>query len=78
MPRVTGGSIDDPLKHPYYKTFKDRVVALSAMGHVTVDALPFAEATWTKICAAVKKATPQMNDPKAYSDFAKGWLDIPR
>jgi len=75
-PAVTGGSLEDPLKHPYYKTFKDRVVALSAMGQIKVDALPFADATWKKICAAVKAATPQMNDPKAYSDFAKGWLDM--
>ena len=75
-PAITGGSLEDPLKHPYYKTFKERVAALSAMGHIQVDAAPFAESTWKKICAAVKAATPQMNDPKAYSDFAKGWLDM--
>ncbi|MBL9013707.1 MAG: hypothetical protein JNL83_06005, partial [Myxococcales bacterium] len=75
-PAVTGGSLEDPLRHPYYRTFRDRVMALSAMGHIQVDAMPFAESTWQKICAAVKAATPQMNDPRAYSDFAKGWLDM--
>ncbi len=75
-PAVTSGSIEDPLLHPYYTTFKARVTALSASGHIAVDAGPFAEAIWTKICKAVKAANPAMTDPKAYSDFEKGWLDM--
>lgn len=75
-PAVTGGSIENPLVHPYYPTFKQRVNTLSAAGHISVDAGQFAESIWTKICKAVKAATPQMNDPAAYSNFAKGWLNM--
>jgi hypothetical protein len=75
-PAVTGGSIEHPLLHPYYPTFKQRVEALSSAGHISVDAGQFAESIWTKICKAVKAATPQMNDPAAYSNFAKGWLNM--
>lgn len=75
-PAVTGGSIEKPLLHPYFSTFKSRVAELSAKGHISVDATPFAESVWTKICAAVKAAHPQMTNPDAYSDFAKGWLNM--
>ena len=75
-PAVTGGSIEDPLLHPYYATFKARVATLSSAGHINVDVTQFAEATWTKICKGVKAANPAMTDPKAYSDFEKGWLDM--
>ncbi|HEU4728442.1 MAG TPA: DUF4157 domain-containing protein [Kofleriaceae bacterium] len=76
-PAVVGGSIEDPLKHPYYPTFKGRVATLSSLGHISgVDPAPFAESTWRKICKAVKAAHPVMTDPAAYSDFAKGWLNM--
>jgi hypothetical protein len=75
-PAVTSGSIENPLLHPYYPTFKTRVATLSDKGHIHVDATPFAEQTWTKLCKAVKAAHPAMTDPKAYSDFARGWIDM--
>jgi Domain of unknown function (DUF4157) len=75
-PAVTGGSIEHPLLHPYYPTFKQRVESLSSAGHISVDAGQFAESIWTKICKAVKAATPQMTDPAAYANFAKGWLNM--
>ncbi|MBA3461417.1 MAG: hypothetical protein H0T46_15750, partial [Deltaproteobacteria bacterium] len=75
-PAVTGGSIDDPLKHPYYVTFKGRVATLNDKGQITVEVSTFAEQIWSKICKAVKDASPAMNDPAAYSNFAKGWLDM--
>jgi hypothetical protein len=76
-PAITGGSLDNPLLHPYYPTFKGRVATLSSLGHISgVEPAPFAESIWTKICKAVKAAHPMMTDPKAYSDFARGWLDM--
>lgn len=75
-PAVVGGSIEKPLLHPYYPTFKGRVAQLSSAGHISVDATQFAESIWTKICQAVKAAHPAMNDPAAYSNFAKGWLNM--
>jgi hypothetical protein len=74
-PAVTSGSIEDPLKHPYYKTFTSRLAALSDKGHVSVDVAPFAEAMWLKICKAVKAANPSISDPQAYSKFAKSWFE---
>jgi hypothetical protein len=76
-PAVAGGSIDNPLLHPYYPTFKSRLATLSSLGHITdVDAAPFADKIWTEICKAVKVATPMIKDPEAYANFAKGWLDM--
>ncbi|HEY0190596.1 MAG TPA: hypothetical protein VGC42_05695, partial [Kofleriaceae bacterium] len=75
-PAITGGSIDNPLLHPYYPEFKSRVQRLSDAGHISLDPGPYAEQIWTKICKAVKAATPQMNDPLSYSNFEKKWLDM--
>ncbi|HUS29108.1 MAG TPA: DUF4157 domain-containing protein, partial [Kofleriaceae bacterium] len=75
-PAVTSGSIDKPLLHPYYNTFKGRVALMSMQGKLNVNVAPFTEDIWIKICEAVKKAQPAMTDPAAYSDFAKGWLDM--
>ncbi|HSR97661.1 MAG TPA: hypothetical protein VLM79_11455, partial [Kofleriaceae bacterium] len=75
-PAVVGGSIEKPLLHPYFPTFKGRVAQLSSAGHISVDGTQFAESIWTKICQAVKAAHPAMNDPAAYSNFAKGWLNM--
>jgi hypothetical protein len=49
-------SIDDPLKHPYFKTFEARVVALFASGKVAAPPQPpaaIAADVWAKICSAV-------------------------
>ena len=43
-PAITSGSIDKPLLHPHYLTFKSRVAQLSSTSHITtVDATQFAE-----------------------------------
>jgi hypothetical protein len=70
-------SLDNPLLHPYFPTFKARVTALGSTGHVTIgDAGGFAQSIWMQICNAVKAAAPSMADKAAYSNFAKGWLDM--
>ncbi|HYC64389.1 MAG TPA: hypothetical protein VEC14_06640, partial [Reyranellaceae bacterium] len=76
-PAVTSGSLEDPLKHPYYETFKERVKDLKAASQISVvDPGQFAEWIWVALCKAVKAAEPKMADPKSYSDFAKGWLNM--
>lgn len=74
---VAHASLDNPITHPYFVTFKSRVAALGATGHVTI-ANPdtFAQTTWIKICNEVKAAAPAMTDPAAYSNFEKGWLNL--
>lgn len=75
-PAVTNGSLEDPLKHPHYATFKERVKDLKAASQINVDPTQFAEWIWVAVCKAVKEAAPKMADPKSYSDFQKGWLNM--
>ena len=76
---TTEVSIDDPLKHPYYKTFHARVLALFKSDHIAApkeSPATLAAEIWKKICAAAKAARPPMTEPAAYSNFEKKWIDM--
>lgn len=77
-PSVAEPSLDNPLLHPYYPTFKARMSTLLTSGKVNAgsDANGLAESIWTKICASAKLAAPTMNDPAAYSNFARKWVNM--
>ena len=63
--------------HPYRPTFIKRVqevfAGLTPEGNSPAD---FAGEAWKEICLAVTSAAPSMADSAAYSDFAKGWVNM--
>ena len=74
---VAPPSLDNPVLHPYFNTFKSRVTALAATGHVAIGTLPsLTRNDRGSHCNEVKAAAPAMADKAAYSNFTKGWLDM--
>lgn len=76
---TTQASIDNPLLHPYFPTFRARVEALFASGKVGAPPQPpaaIAQDIWTQVCQAVKASMPAMDDPTTYSNWARKWVDM--
>ena len=71
---------NSPLSHPYFPTFKARVLALFA--HVgapkSKDPAALAEELWQGVCGAISQSQGQMADENTYQnkDKAKGWVDM--
>ena len=56
---VAPPSLDNPVLHPYFPTFKARVAALASTGHVSIgDPASYAQTIWVRICNEVKAAAP--------------------
>ena len=75
-PQVEAASLDDPFKHPYWVTFKQRMTILKAAGQVDVDPVPFAATIWEKLCKAVKAAAPNMTDPEIFQKEKKNRIEM--
>jgi len=75
-PTIVPGTLEDPFKHPYWETFKQRMTVLKAAGHIDVDPMPFAATIWEKLCKAVKAAAPAMKDPDIFQKENKARIDM--
>lgn len=76
--KPTHDAIRDPMAHPYWPTFLARVEAVFASGHLGApprEPAEIAAEIWRGICSAMLAAQPSMDDPAAYSDWEKRFLD---
>ena len=68
----------DPLKHPYWPTFKARVATLFASVAPPDGETPeqIAADLWGRFLAAVQRSQGGMGQSAAYSNFDKGWVKM--